>query len=47
MNHDSNLFRPVTRLLDAYFSGHRRAVRKNLGLFTAAFLRFALSVRVG
>jgi Transposase DDE domain len=37
----------VTRLLEAYFSGLRRTVRKNLARLTLAFLDLALSVRFG
>jgi hypothetical protein len=47
MNHEADLFRAVALLLEAYFSCLRRTVRKNLTRLTCAFLRLALSVRLG
>lgn len=47
MNQETDLFPAVARLLEAYFSGLRRTVRKNLSRLTCAFLRLALSVRFG
>jgi hypothetical protein len=47
MNHEMDVFRAVAELIEAYFAGLRRTVRKNLTRLTSAFLRLALSVRFG
>ena len=47
MNHETDLFQAVAGLPEAYFSGLRRTVRKNLTALDLAFLRLALSVRFG
>src|SRR6266568_2841680 len=49
MNHDTDVFQAqaVAELIEAYFFGLRRTVRKNLTRLTCAFLRLALSVRFG
>jgi hypothetical protein len=47
MNQEADVFRVVAELIEAYFGGLRRTVRKNLTRLTGAFLRLALSVRFG
>jgi hypothetical protein len=47
MNHDKGLTLTVALLVETYFSGLRRTVRKNLARLTVAFLDLALSVRFG
>ena len=47
MNQETDVFRVVAELIEAYFGGLRRTVRKNLTRLTGAFLRLALSVRFG
>ena len=47
MNHETDVFRVVAELIEAYFHGLRRTVRKNLTRLTGAFLRLAVSVRFG
>jgi hypothetical protein len=47
VSHQTDLFLVVARLLEAYLSGLRRTVRKNLSRLTCAFLRLALSLHFG
>jgi len=47
MNQDKDLTLTVALLVETYFSGLRRTVRKNLARLTVAFLDLALSVRFG
>lgn len=47
MNRNSGLTLTVALLVETYFSGLRRTVRKNLARLTVAFLDLALSVRFG
>ena len=47
MNQETDVLRVVAELIEAYFGGLRRTVRKNLTRLTGAFLRLALSVRFG
>jgi len=47
MNQETDVSRVVAELIEAYFGGLRRTVRKNLTRLTGAFLRLALSVRFG
>ena len=47
MNQNRTPSLPAALLVETYFSGLRRTVRKNLARLTVAFLDLALSVRFG
>lgn len=47
MNQTPDVALTVALLMESYFSGLRRTVRKNLARLTVAFLDFAISVRLG
>lgn len=47
MNQNRSVTLTVAPLVETYFSGLRRTVRKNLARLTVAFLDLALSVRFG